>query len=113
MLNCTSPRFTCTKVQALFRQSAASVAPFRRLCSNSLMESSTKRSLGPDKAALLRQIPSVDELLHQPRLAKLAARIPRELLVEVAREVLAGVRDEDRKSTRLNSSHVRISYAVF
>ena len=58
------------------------------------MESSTKRSLGPDKAALLRQIPSVDELLHQPRLAKLAARIPRELLVEVAREVLAGVRDE-------------------
>src|SRR5215475_4614453 len=94
MLNCTSPRFTCTKVQALFRQSAASVAPFRRLCSNSLMESSTKRSLGPDKAALLRQIPSVDELLHQPRLAKLAARIPRELLVEVAREVLAGVRDE-------------------
>ena len=58
------------------------------------MESSTKRSLGADKAALLRQIPSVDELLHQPRLAKLAARIPRELLVEVAREVLAGVRDE-------------------
>jgi len=53
------------------------------------MESSTKRSLGADKAALLRQIPSVDELLHQPRLAKLAARIPRELLVEVAREVLA------------------------
>src|SRR3989442_8708281 len=25
----------------------------------------------------------------------------------------AGARDEDRKSTRLNSSHVRISYAVF
>ena len=58
------------------------------------MESSTKRSLAADRAALLRQIPSVDELLHQPRLAKLAARIPRELLVEVAREVLAGVRDE-------------------
>lgn len=58
------------------------------------MEFSTKRSLGADRSALLRQIPSVDELLHQPRLAKLAARIPRELLVEVAREVLAGVRDE-------------------
>ena len=43
---------------------------------------------------MLRQIPSVDELLHQPRLAKLANRIPRELLVEVAREVLAGVRDQ-------------------
>ena len=58
------------------------------------MEQNTKRSLDADKAALLRQIPSVDELLHQPRLAKLSSRIPRELLVEVAREVLAGVRDE-------------------
>lgn len=58
------------------------------------MEQSAKRSLDADKAALLRQIPSVDELLHQPRLAKLSSRIPRELLVEVAREVLAGVRDE-------------------
>jgi L-seryl-tRNA(Ser) seleniumtransferase len=58
------------------------------------MELSAKRTLGAERTALLRQIPSVDELLHQPRLAKLAARIPRELLVEVAREVLAGVRDE-------------------
>lgn len=58
------------------------------------MEHSTRRSLGAEKAALLRQIPSVDELLHQPRLAKLSSRIPRELLVEVAREVLAGVREE-------------------
>src|SRR5262245_64363972 len=58
------------------------------------MEFRTKRSLGSEKTALLRRIPSVDELLHQPRLAKLAPRIPRELLVEVTREVLAGVRDE-------------------
>jgi L-seryl-tRNA(Ser) seleniumtransferase len=58
------------------------------------MEPSTKRTLSAEKAALLRQIPAVDDLLHQPRLAKLANRIPRELLVEVAREVLAGVRDE-------------------
>jgi len=93
MVNCTSPRVTCTQVQALGMMPPG-VAPSLRLCSNSRMESSSKRSLGADKAALLRQIPSVDELLHQPRLAKLAARIPRELLVEVAREVLAGVRDE-------------------
>src|SRR3989442_6107180 len=32
-------------------------------------------------------------------------------LLRVARETQR--RDEDRKSTRLNSSHVRISYAVF
>jgi len=53
-----------------------------------------KRSLAPEKSELLRQIPSVDELLRQPRMAKLVGRIPRELLVEVAREVLASVRAE-------------------
>jgi L-seryl-tRNA(Ser) seleniumtransferase len=58
------------------------------------MEYSAKRSLPPEKAELLRQIPSVDELLRDPRIAKLARRIPRELLVEVAREVLASVRAE-------------------
>src|SRR3712207_7716884 len=34
-----------------------------------------------------------------------------DLVVEVARE--GGVGDGDRKSTRLNSSHANISYAVF
>jgi L-seryl-tRNA(Ser) seleniumtransferase len=58
------------------------------------MDYSAKRSLAPEKAELLRQIPSVDELLREPRMAKLAQRIPRELLVEVAREVLASVRAE-------------------
>src|SRR5207249_12143461 len=33
--------------------------------------------------------------------------------LEVPREIEAVVADEDRKSTRLNSSHVSISYAVF
>ncbi len=70
------------------------VAASRRLCSNTLMEHRVKRSLDPEKAELLRQIPSVDQLLRQPRMTKLAGRIPRELLVEVAREVLASVRAE-------------------
>jgi L-seryl-tRNA(Ser) seleniumtransferase len=58
------------------------------------MDSRTKRSLAPEKAELLRQIPSVDELLRLPRMAKLLSRIPRELLLEVAREVLASLRAE-------------------
>jgi L-seryl-tRNA(Ser) seleniumtransferase len=58
------------------------------------MDYRAKRSLAPEKSELLRQIPSVDELLRQPRMAKLVGRIPRELLVEVAREVLASVRAE-------------------
>src|SRR5207249_10983208 len=42
------------------------------------------------------------------------ARIERVYLVaEQRRQVVARIRREDRKSTRLNSSHVSISYAVF
>jgi L-seryl-tRNA(Ser) seleniumtransferase len=56
------------------------------------MESSSRRAISPDQAELLRQIPSVDELLAQPRLASLAKRVDRELLVEVTRTVLAELR---------------------
>ena len=41
---------------------------------------------------MLRQIPSVDELLLQPRLAALAKRVDRNIVVEVARAVLADLR---------------------
>src|SRR3984885_1504524 len=56
------------------------------------MESPTRRALSPDQADLLRQIPSVDELLTQPRLASLAKRIDRALLLEVTRATLADLR---------------------
>ncbi len=45
-----------------------------------------------DRAALLRQIPSVDELLNRPRLAALVQRAGRALVLEAAREVLDEVR---------------------
>jgi L-seryl-tRNA(Ser) seleniumtransferase len=45
-----------------------------------------------DRAALLRQIPSVDELLNRPRLAELAQRAGRALVLEAAREALDEVR---------------------
>lgn len=48
--------------------------------------------LSADQADLLRQLPSVDELLAQPRLAALAQRVNRELLVEITRTVLADLR---------------------
>src|SRR2546426_6160269 len=44
------------------------------------------------RAALLRQIPSVDELLALSRLKILAGRVDRALVVEIARAVLANVR---------------------
>ena len=56
------------------------------------METRAKQTLSPEQAELLRQIPSVDELLAQPRLAALAGRVDRALVVEVTRTVLAELR---------------------
>jgi L-seryl-tRNA(Ser) seleniumtransferase len=52
----------------------------------------TKRAISAEQSELLRQIPSVDELLAQPRLAELAKRVDRNLVVEVARTVLEDLR---------------------
>ncbi len=56
------------------------------------MEARGKRTVSAEQAELLRQIPSVDELLAQPRLAALSKRVDRNLVVEVARAVLADLR---------------------
>jgi L-seryl-tRNA(Ser) seleniumtransferase len=56
------------------------------------MEARGKRTVSAEQAELLRQIPSVDELLLQPRLAALARRVDRKLVVEVARAVLEDLR---------------------
>jgi L-seryl-tRNA(Ser) seleniumtransferase len=50
------------------------------------------RVLSADQTDLLRQIPSVDELLTQSRLASLAKRVDRTLLVEITRATLADLR---------------------
>jgi L-seryl-tRNA(Ser) seleniumtransferase len=89
-MNCTLPTLLALRDS----RELAEIASGLWLCSNTQMDNRAKRSLAPEKSELLRQIPSVDELLRQSRMAKLAGRIPRELLVEVAREVLASVRAE-------------------
>src|SRR5205809_107461 len=56
------------------------------------MEARGKKTVSAEQAELLRQIPSVDELVAQPRLAALSKRVERNLVVEVARTVLADLR---------------------
>src|SRR5260370_2910889 len=56
------------------------------------MQARNKRAISAEQAELLRQIPSVDELLLQPRLAGLSKRVDRSLVVEVARAVLVDLR---------------------
>jgi len=68
------------------------------------MDARTKRTVSNEQAELLRQIPSVDELLLQPRLAALSSRVDRNLVVEVARAILSGLRARiagDSKGTAL------------
>jgi L-seryl-tRNA(Ser) seleniumtransferase len=59
----------------------------------------------PSKSDILRQIPSVDELLRQPRMAALAARIDRELLLEITRAALTDLRA--RLSAEADDAHGR------
>src|SRR5690348_5190332 len=56
------------------------------------MPARTKRAISAEQSELLRQIPSVDELMAQPRLAELSKRVDRNLIVEVARTVLDDLR---------------------
>jgi L-seryl-tRNA(Ser) seleniumtransferase len=61
---------------------------------------------GPQPAAdaLLRQIPSVDELLNRQSLRELEARVGHRLVVEVTRKVLEGKRDEILRGSRADVS---------
>ena len=58
------------------------------------MASRTKSELSAEQAALLRRVPSVDELLLRPRLVLLCREVGRSFVVETTREVLDGLRRE-------------------
>ena len=58
------------------------------------MASRTKPELSSQQAALLRRVPSVDELLLRPGLVSLCREVDRGFVVETIREVLEGLRRE-------------------
>jgi L-seryl-tRNA(Ser) seleniumtransferase len=58
------------------------------------MPTPAKNALSSDQAALLRQVPAVDELLLRPLLAKLSKQVDRSFVVEAIRQVLTEVRGE-------------------
>ncbi len=57
------------------------------------MDAKAKRDLSAEKTQLLRQIPSVDELLNGAKLSGLLRRADRQLVVEVTRAALAELRE--------------------
>jgi L-seryl-tRNA(Ser) seleniumtransferase len=65
-----------------------------------------KTAISAEQAELLRQIPSVDELLLQPRLAALSKRVDRNLVLEVARAVLADLRARIAGDSNWTAIHV-------
>src|SRR3989442_5719571 len=70
------------------------------------------RDLSIANARILTEAALTIATVVPPRAEEVAAPTP-EAAVEVAEPELIRKVREDRKSTRLNSSHVRISYAVF
>jgi L-seryl-tRNA(Ser) seleniumtransferase len=66
------------------------------------MNTRAKPALSLDRAELLRQIPSVDELLQRPRLASLGRRIDRALLLEITRAALADLREQITSEPRIS-----------
>ncbi|HYW67345.1 MAG TPA: L-seryl-tRNA(Sec) selenium transferase [Candidatus Dormibacteraeota bacterium] len=58
------------------------------------MASRAKPDLSAEQAALLRRVPSVDELLLRPGLVALCREVERSFVVETTREVLEGLRRE-------------------
>src|SRR3712207_7161141 len=64
-------------------------------------------------AALQAAVPGEVDAAHAARAEQRLELVDVQALAEPAFELLLGVAEGDRKSTRLNSSHANISYAVF
>ena len=68
------------------------IAPTERLCSNDAMGEQANPGIGEERVALLRKMPSVDELMLRPRIAALTGRLDRPYVVEIVREALKDIR---------------------
>jgi L-seryl-tRNA(Ser) seleniumtransferase len=76
------------------------------LCSNGGMAERARPASSADQTALLRQLPSVDELLLGPRVAALGDKLERGFLVDTVRGVLAQLRREIVSGEPLEETHL-------
>jgi L-seryl-tRNA(Ser) seleniumtransferase len=81
------------------------IAGLLQLCSNVAMTSTAKRAPSAEQSALLRRLPSVDELLLRPQLAALCEEVDRGFALETARAALAELRREiiENEDSRLET----------
>src|SRR5690606_39758785 len=97
------------------RPQSATLVPYTTLFRSAAEWLYTGRVFGADEAlrgGLVRSVHPADELLPaaQALAAEIAAAAP--LSVALTRQMLWRMLGADRKSTRLNSSHVKNSYAA-
>jgi L-seryl-tRNA(Ser) seleniumtransferase len=72
------------------------------------MSQRAKGISGVEQTALLRQVPSVDELLQRPRLVSLGRGLERGFLVEMVRKVLAQLREGIVSGKPVQESHLAL-----
>ena len=72
------------------------------------MAEKAKPVAGADQTALLRQLPSVDELLLRPRVADLGEKLERGFLVETVRGVLARLRAGIVSGEPIDERHIAV-----
>jgi L-seryl-tRNA(Ser) seleniumtransferase len=78
------------------------------LCSNGGMPEKAKPASSRDQTALLRQLPSVDELLLRPRVAALGDAMERSFLVDTVRRTLALLRTGIVSGKPLDERHLAL-----
>jgi L-seryl-tRNA(Ser) seleniumtransferase len=78
------------------------------LCSNGGMAERAKPAASADQTALLRQLPSVDELLLRPRVAALGEKFERGFLVDTVRRTLALLREGIVSGKPLDERHLAV-----
>jgi L-seryl-tRNA(Ser) seleniumtransferase len=76
------------------------------LCSNGGMAEKAKAAAEANQTALLRQLPSVDEMLLRPRVAELGGKLERSFLVETVRGVLGQLRRDIVSGEPLEETHL-------
>src|SRR3712207_8099741 len=95
------------------RPPRSTLFPYTTLFRSGVLGSGTIAGIGFTVSLLIANLAFEGDLLAEAKIGVLAAGVVASVLTAAVFRVTGMLPREDRKSTRLNSSHANISYAVF